>query len=195
MSPVLKGRRGIRRSSALRSCLPMVEEYERRHLLASGSGFLQGLVYVDDATRAPVSGALLQLTGTDIDCNPVSLSTTSAADGTYIFKGLAPSNSAGYTITETPPAGFFNSSSQALSSPTPLLGSTTQSITVRLPVPTKLVVNLPGVNVEMLATMNPVTRNSQTIPVGQINASVTASDIGFTTPTFATFCTPIIADA
>ena len=45
------------------------------------------------------------LPGTDAFGNPVSETTTTNASGQYSFTGLNPSNAAGYTVTETPPAG------------------------------------------------------------------------------------------
>ena len=44
------------------------------------------------------------LSGTNIFGHAVSGTTTTNASGYYSFPGLAPSNAAGYTVTETPPA-------------------------------------------------------------------------------------------
>jgi uncharacterized repeat protein (TIGR01451 family) len=78
-------------------------------LVATG---ISGSVYHDfnnnstkDAGEALV-GVTLTLTGNDDLGAPVNLSTTTAADGTYSFSGLRPSNGAGYTVTETQPAGI-----------------------------------------------------------------------------------------
>lgn len=71
-----------------------------------------GSVYVDsnlngalDAGEA-LAGVALALTGTDDLGNPVSLSATSGLDGSYRFETLRPSSPAGYTVTETQPAGY-----------------------------------------------------------------------------------------
>ena len=56
-----------------------------------------------------IPGVSLTLAGTDAYGNAVSLATTTDASGTYVFNDLSPSNAAGYTVTETQPAGFVNS--------------------------------------------------------------------------------------
>ena len=55
-----------------------------------------------------ISGVALTLTGTDAYGNAVSLNATTDANGDYSFTDLAPSNAAGYAITQTQPAGFVN---------------------------------------------------------------------------------------
>ncbi|MCZ2342684.1 MAG: carboxypeptidase regulatory-like domain-containing protein [Bacteroidales bacterium] len=69
-----------------------------------------GNVYVDannngvqDAGELGIGGVILTLTGTDSNGNPVSQTTTTAADGSYLFTGLPPSDATGYTVTETQP--------------------------------------------------------------------------------------------
>jgi hypothetical protein len=77
---------------------------------------VSGTVYVDandngvlDAGEAPIGGVTVKLTGTDDLGNAVSLTTTTAAaDGSYSFTNLRPSGAAGYTLTETQPAGFLD---------------------------------------------------------------------------------------
>ena len=71
---------------------------------------LSGHVYHDadydsilDAGEA-LSGVTLTLTGNDDQGSAVSLTTTTATDGTYTFTGLRPSSAAGYILTETQPA-------------------------------------------------------------------------------------------
>src|SRR5262249_29419452 len=49
-------------------------------------------------------GVTVTLTGSDDTGASVSMTTTTAADGTYDFVNLRPGT---YVITETPPAGFF----------------------------------------------------------------------------------------
>ena len=77
------------------------------------AGFLTGTVFLDldgngnqDAGEPGLGGVTLTLTGTDIDGNPVSLTTTTGLDGTYRFMNLPQSDAAGYTLTETQPTGF-----------------------------------------------------------------------------------------
>jgi hypothetical protein len=72
-----------------------------------------GNVYVDanndgqlDPGDPPIAGDTITLTGFS-DQAPVSLTTTTAADGSYSFTNLRPSDPAGYTITQTPPAGYL----------------------------------------------------------------------------------------
>ncbi len=56
-------------------------------------------------TGIPIAGTTVTLTGKDEFGNPVSETTTTAANGQYSFNGLYPSDGSGYTITETPPTG------------------------------------------------------------------------------------------
>jgi len=60
---------------------------------------------VVDAGEAGIAGVTITLTGTDDLGNAVSLTTTTAADGTYTFIDLRPGT---YTVTETQPAGFLD---------------------------------------------------------------------------------------
>ncbi|MCC6612838.1 MAG: isopeptide-forming domain-containing fimbrial protein [Anaerolineae bacterium] len=61
---------------------------------------------VQDAGEPGVPGVTVTLTGTDAFGNVLNLTTTTDADGNYIFEHLPPSNGTGYTVTVTPPAGF-----------------------------------------------------------------------------------------
>ncbi|MBX3668351.1 MAG: DUF11 domain-containing protein [Rhodocyclaceae bacterium] len=83
--------------------------FGERRVAASLSGF----VYLDnndngirEAGEPGIAGARIHLAGTDIDGNPVSRDATTAADGSYHFDNLPPSNAAGYLLTEDQPAGF-----------------------------------------------------------------------------------------
>jgi uncharacterized repeat protein (TIGR01451 family) len=60
-----------------------------------------GRVVEDDGT--PIPGVTVALTGTDDLGNPVSLTTTTAGDGTWSFPNLRPGT---YVVTETQPPGF-----------------------------------------------------------------------------------------
>jgi LPXTG-site transpeptidase (sortase) family protein len=77
-----------------------------------GSASLAGNVYIDadndgvfDVTESGIETVTITLTGTDDLSNPVNLSTTTAADGSYIFDNLRPGT---YTLTETQPAGYLD---------------------------------------------------------------------------------------
>ncbi len=72
-------------------------DYDFSEILASIAGDV-----VDDGGN-PIQNVTITLTGTDDLSNPVSLTTTTAADGTYLFDGLL---SGTYTVTETQPAGY-----------------------------------------------------------------------------------------
>ncbi|WHT21620.1 SdrD B-like domain-containing protein [Crossiella sp. CA-258035] len=81
------------------------------------TGSLTGQVYVDannngvrDTGEAPISGTAVKLTGTDDAGNPVSLTTTTAADGSYSFDRLRPGS---YTVTETQPEGYLDGRDRA----------------------------------------------------------------------------------
>jgi uncharacterized repeat protein (TIGR01451 family) len=53
-----------------------------------------------------LGGVVLTLSGLDDRGAPVSQTVATAADGTYRFGNLRPSNGAGYTVTETQPSGI-----------------------------------------------------------------------------------------
>lgn len=66
-----------------------------------------GRVYRDDndnglfdGAETGIAGQTIQLTGIDVNGNTVSLSTTTAADGTFAFTSVPESNGAGYTLTQ-----------------------------------------------------------------------------------------------
>ncbi|KAI9033426.1 hypothetical protein DFJ74DRAFT_727665 [Hyaloraphidium curvatum] len=73
---------------------------------------LGGRVYVDanlngvDDGEVPIPGVTVNLVGTDDLGNPVSLTTTTGPDGTYLFPNLRPGT---YDVIEVQPAGFTDS--------------------------------------------------------------------------------------
>lgn len=83
---------------------------------------ISGTVYFDannngvfDSGETGIGGVAINLTGTDINGNAVSLSTVTAADGSYHFTNLPPSNASGYAIAKTQPAGYLDGKASVLS--------------------------------------------------------------------------------
>ncbi len=76
---------------------------------------LAGFVYVDanndgikQVGEPGIQGATVTLTGNNDLGAPVNTVATTLANGSYSFANLRPSSGAGYTITETQPAGFLD---------------------------------------------------------------------------------------
>jgi hypothetical protein len=67
---------------------------------ASLSGFV-----LNERTNSGLAGVLLTLTGTNDLGQAVSVTATTAADGSYSFGGLRPGT---YALTETPPSNYFD---------------------------------------------------------------------------------------
>ena len=74
---------------------------------------IQGVTFEDlnanglqDAGEPALPGVDVTLTGSTRSFENVDLTVTSDSDGLFEFTGLAPSDSSGYTLTQTPPAGF-----------------------------------------------------------------------------------------
>ena len=76
--------------------------FQDRDRAGTNSGTQQG-------SEPGIAGVAVTLTGADAYGNAISRSATTNASGNYLFAGLPPSNGAGYTLTETQPAGFVNS--------------------------------------------------------------------------------------
>jgi len=81
--------------------------------VAVNQSTLAGAVFADpnndglkQAAEQGIPGATVRLAGTDLYGNAINLTTVTLADGTYRFDGLAPSDAAGYTVTETQPSGY-----------------------------------------------------------------------------------------
>jgi hypothetical protein len=79
------------------------------------TGSLGGTVFLDindsgvqDSGENGIANVGLSLTGTDYLGNAVSKTTTTDSNGQFTFGNLLPSNAAGYSITESQPAGFLN---------------------------------------------------------------------------------------
>ena len=73
---------------------------------------LSGFVYVDannsgvfNSGDAGIPGVTVTLTGTDDLGDPLSVATTTGADGSYAFAGLRPGS---YTVAETDPSGYLD---------------------------------------------------------------------------------------
>ena len=96
-------------------------------------GSIAGLVFEDfsntaagnnngsrDAGENPIAGVTLTLTGTDLLGNPLSLTTTTDANGAYTFGDLLPpQDGTGYTVTETQPAAYLDGKHRAGNAATP----------------------------------------------------------------------------
>ncbi|WP_313347698.1 SdrD B-like domain-containing protein [Stenotrophomonas sp.] len=99
-------------------------------------GSISGLVYEDfsnvaannnngrrDAGENPIANVTLTLSGTDLLGNPVALTATTDATGSYRFSDLLPPQAGtDYTLTETQPAGYLDGRHTAGNAATP--GST-----------------------------------------------------------------------
>lgn len=76
------------------------------------SGSLSGRVYHDFNNNSSyeageeLAGVTITLTGTNDQGTVINQAATTAANGTYSFTDLRPSDSSGYTLTETQPAGI-----------------------------------------------------------------------------------------
>lgn len=88
--------------TVLRSSLGGVV-FEDRDRAGGNGGIHQGT-----GTEPGIPGVTITLTGTDLYGNAVSRQATTDADGRYEFTDLAPSDAAGYTLTQAQPAGFVN---------------------------------------------------------------------------------------
>src|ERR1700761_7919581 len=76
---------------------------------------LSGFAYVDSnddgvkqGGESGIANVTVRFTGTNDLGVPLNLTTTTAGDGSYAFSNLRPSGGAGYTITETQPAGLLD---------------------------------------------------------------------------------------
>lgn len=78
--------------------------FEDRDRAGANGGTRQGA-----ATEPAIAGVTITLTGIDAYGNAVNRSVVTAADGSYSFTDLSPADAAGYTLTQTQPAGFINS--------------------------------------------------------------------------------------
>ena len=76
------------------------------------TGSIAGTVFEDtnnngvqDGVEPGIENVTVELSGTDVNGNPVTASTTTGPDGTYLFEGLAGGT---YTVTETQPPFFLD---------------------------------------------------------------------------------------
>lgn len=98
-----------------------------------GSG-LSGFVYIDadnsgskDTGEPGISGVLITLTGTDSSGNAVTRTATTDSKGYYSFTHLPASNGAGFTLTETHPAGYLDGKETAGTVATTTVGTVDNS--------------------------------------------------------------------
>jgi uncharacterized repeat protein (TIGR01451 family) len=61
---------------------------------------------VKDTGEQGLAGVTITLAGTSGAGATVAMTTTTAADGTFVFTGVPPSGATGYTITEVQPSGY-----------------------------------------------------------------------------------------
>lgn len=85
--------------------------FGERHML----GKLGGVVYADlnndgvqNDGEQGIAGVTVVLSGISADGKPVKLSLVTGADGSYLFDTVPVSDAAGYTLTETQPAGYVD---------------------------------------------------------------------------------------
>lgn len=98
------------------------------------TGSLAGVVYNDvdrsgalNAGDIGISGVLLTLTGTDANGHAVTLTATTAADGSFAFTGLL---SGAYGVTETQPANYTSGTNSAGTAGGTVAGDTVNGITL-----------------------------------------------------------------
>ncbi len=166
-----------RRSEACRQ-VPVLEICENR-LLLSLPGLLQGIVYISGTSQV-LPNATVSLENLNDDSTQSMLTGPS---GVYCFQNLSPGL---YRITETPPAGYVNDSTQPNSPLTKILNQTPSSIDVQLSDLSQLQVSYSSRNKEVLTLNN--NGEVATGYVGQGNITVNEPDVSYTTPLFPTFC-------
>ncbi len=104
---------------------------------------LAGYVYRDlndngsmNGGETGISGVNLTLTGTDAYGNPVTATATTNASGAYLFNNLSPSNTFGYTVTETqPPIYYFDGLDSRDNGASAIPGSRTTDVISNIIVP------------------------------------------------------------
>ena len=136
---------------------------------------LAGSVVLDTAGGAAASGAVVNLTGTDDRGEAVSLSRTTAADGSYQFDSLRPGD---YGLTVSPPSGYAVAGSVA----GPLSGQATPGGVAGISVPPGAV----GVGYDFdlthsvaVVSLPPATVRSDSLSAG--------AGVAATTPSLASF--------
>ena len=79
------------------------------------AGSLSGSVFEDvnndgvfDPGEVGIAGVDVTLTGVDDLGNVIDVTVQTDVNGDYLFDGLRPSDAAGYTVTESQPAGFLD---------------------------------------------------------------------------------------
>jgi hypothetical protein len=185
---------GHQRRSAL-----TLEALERREVMAAN--FLQGVSFHDansdgqfNPGDTPLSGAIVTLQKLN-DASFVPQTRTTGANGSYQFLDLPAGN---YRLTETPPTGYLHSASQTNRSQLNRVDASTSNsidVTVGDPtVPGTWLLSYPSRVKEGSIILH---ENGNVTPpgfVGQSNINVNETDVGYQTPTFASFCIDINRD-
>ncbi len=219
-------RRTVRRKKLARAGNPMVEAVESRLLMANNVGFLQGMVFLDSSNNqvgspnnhypnpfAPgtagtvVPGATVELfQGSSTSGTPYQ-TTTSAANGSYSFTGLAPGI---YTLLEVPPSGYSNESTPLVENQSilnPVQGTTASSITVQVVDPSQLTLSFDSGNPSQTSTttgefarkpggiqftyVSGTQSTDEVFTIGQLPVTATGPS-GFKTQEFAAFCVNVV---
>ena len=178
--------RGRKTRLLRRAQLPNLEICEQRTLLAA-TGFLQGVVTLTGSSTG-LAGASVLLQKLDSPSIPNQTVTTDSS-GVYQFLNLPAGK---YSITETPPSGYENDTSQPNSPLTPVLSQTASTIEVQVGDPTQTQLSYVSRNTEDVT----VTTNgsTQTGHVGQMNVTVTEPDINYTSPVISSLCVDYFHD-
>ncbi|HWB13988.1 MAG TPA: SdrD B-like domain-containing protein [Pirellulales bacterium] len=166
---------------------------ERRELLSS-DGFLQGTAYIDSNGNHAIDSADTYLVGATITLYQLTgsnatflASTTTGADGSYLFQGLAPGD---YRLVETPPTGYTNSFTQTLSQTNHVIATTSSSIDVELIDPALLTANVNGTSLNF-DNAN-VTFDGDTFPIGVFELPITLTGPNSFSSTFITYCADLV---
>jgi hypothetical protein len=181
-----------------RGYAPRIESMEARQLLAANAFILQGVAYSDLNTNntydlgEELAGASITLKKFDGAAYvPVGAAALTGPTGAYAFTGLAPGQ---YRIEQAAPTGYYGSSSQATATLEKVTATGVTSIDVTLgnSDPNNWLVNYPSSNKAPLSFV----RGAQVFNsfVGAKTIVVNETDIGYTSPSFTSYCVDLDRD-